>query len=275
MLAPPRMLHGLPHPALRGVIDRYWSWAGAPAPLLPLVPGPGGLELFFHHRQPFAARWASHEAAQPLPQAHALCIRSRPMPLQATGEIGFIAARIRAGCAGALAEMLPLQELADRPVPLEAVWGAPVQALLDALAACGSFTEQAAQLDSFFLARLREARPRDAPIRAAIARLEREPLRIAALARECGLSVRQFEARFSAATGSSPVRFRRLARLRRSIKQLLLAAEGASLVSTMDEAYFDQAQQIREFREFTGRTPGQFRREAAAARHFYLPSLHR
>ncbi len=267
--------HRLPHPALRDIVDRYWGWNGTPhdaKPWLPLMPGPGGLELFFHHRRPFRAQWQPESAPVPLPASHTVCLRSRPLPLHGDGDIGFIAVRIRAGCAGRLLP-IALPELCDQALPLDALWGAAAAALADALVDTTSPDEQTTRLDEFLLARLRNTPDRDAPIRAAAARLECEPLRIAALAREAGLSTRQFETRFRAMTGATPARFRRLARLRRSIKQLLLSPHGATLAATMDEAYFDQAQQIREFREFTGRTPGEFRREAAGARHFYQASL--
>ncbi|WP_028228794.1 hypothetical protein [Paraburkholderia ferrariae] len=44
----------LPDIALRPFIDRYWSWesAGTSPTLLPLMPGPGGMEIFFHFHTP-------------------------------------------------------------------------------------------------------------------------------------------------------------------------------------------------------------------------------
>jgi AraC-like DNA-binding protein len=68
-----------------------------------------------------------------------------------------------------------------------------------------------------------------------------------------GLSARQFRRRLEE-SGLTPKRLCRVLRFRRSFE--LAATRGLSWAAVAAETgYFDQAHLIRDFREFTGRTP--------------------
>ncbi|WP_266170011.1 AraC family transcriptional regulator [Dyella subtropica] len=268
-----KIVHRLPAAPLRSVIDRYWSWEGADAlRLLPLMPSPGGLEIFFHYGRPFAAR--NDCGMDTLPQAHLSCVRTQPVELFQHGGLGFIAVRIKAG-AGTQLTGMPVTLFADSFIAATDVWGEAANDLLEQIAQASSMDERVALLDSFFLAQRQRPR-RGAAIDLAVGTLLQQPSRVADIARDVGLGARQLEKRFRAATGLTPARFRRLARLRRSIRSLLLAPPQttlpqATLTTLIDTAYYDQAQQVREFRELTGFTPGELRRVAPDYSHFYNP----
>jgi AraC-like DNA-binding protein len=263
-----RVVHRLPAPPLHAAIDRYWSWEGAdPLRLLPLMPSPGGLEVFFHYGLPFAL---DDQGARPLPPAHLVCVRTRPVALFQHGRTGFVAVRVRAGMGERLTGV-PLDELADHFVDARDIWGAAAGELLERLAEAASMDARGALLDRFFLAQLQTQR-HGAELAPALTALLQGQARVTDAARETGLGTRQLEYRFRHATGLSPARLRRLARLRRSIRTLLLAPPEATLTSLLDPAYHDQAQQVREFRELTGFTPGELRRAGPASAHFYNSS---
>lgn len=262
-----RVVHHLPAAPLRPVIDRYWSWEGPDElRLLPLMPSPGGLELFFHYGTPFAL---DECGARRLPRVHFACIRTRPTELFQHGATGFIAVRIRAGMGERLTGTA-VADFSDTFVDAEDLWGAAAHDLLQQLADSDSMPVRAAILDRFLLRRLRDDR-HGAALRPALDGLLQGQVGVGDAAHDVGLGTRQLEKRFLAATGVTPARFRRLARLRRSIRALLLAPEGATLTSLVDPAYHDQAQQVREFRELTGFTPGQLRHAASTSSHFYNP----
>ncbi len=263
--------HCRPCTELRPFIDRYWSWESADGlvpPLLPLMPGPGGMEVFFHLGEPFVCQATPCRPGGPLPSMHTVCIRREPAPLSVNPtSTYFIAVRIRAGALPMLTD-IPIVSLTDHFVPAEEIWGNACRALFERLAIAPNLAERISLLDAFFLARLRP-HSRCKEVGRAIQLLQTGQHRIADLAQDVGFGIRQFEIRFLNATGSSPVRFRRLARLRRSIRTLLLAPSSYSLTDLIDPAYFDQAQQTREFRELTGFSPKELRRQALSHAHFY------
>ena len=264
-----RVVHRLPAPPLRAVIDRYWSWEGTdPLRLLPLMPSPGGLELFFHYGTPFAL---DERGARMLPRSHFACIRTRPVELFQHGPTGFVAVRIRAGMGERLTGTA-VAEFSDAFVDAQDVWG-DAHGLLERLAGAGSMDARVETLDRFLLTRFSLARHsavrQGAMLGPAIDRLLHTQASVTDAAHDVGIGTRQLEKRFHAATGLTPARFRRLARLRRSIRALLLAPQDATLTSLMDSAYHDQSQQIREFRELTGLTPGEFRCAGIDGSHFY------
>jgi AraC-like DNA-binding protein len=264
-----KITHRRPAAPLRTIIDRYWSWESehdTPLPLLPMMPSPGGMEIFFHFDGGFS-QLAENSAPRPLPLAHTACVRSRPIALAQTGRTGFIAVRVRAGAITRLTR-LPASVLSDAFLAAADIWGNDARILAERLADATTLDERITLLDAFFLMPLRHTR-HDHDFHAPIASLLHRPQSITELARQTGLGTRQLEKRFLALTGTSPARFRRLARLRRSIRSLLLAPLQTPLTSLLDPAYFDQPQQIREFREFTGLSPGELREAAARSSHFY------
>ncbi|RUL77550.1 helix-turn-helix domain-containing protein [Dyella choica] len=263
-----RIAHRLPAPSLSLFVDRYWSWesdGGALLRLLPLMPSPGGLEIFFHYATPFAV--GTDTQMQTLPHAHVVCVRSRPVELFQHGPLGFVAVRVRAGAGQRLTGM-PTALLCDRFTDAADIWGPAVHTLLQQLAEAADMNVRAAILDRFLSARLQPA-GQGVNVQHAISRLLQQALRVETLANEIGISTRHLENRFHDATGISPARFRRLARLRRSLRELLLAPPDSLLTELIDPAYFDQAQQVREFRELTGFSPGELRRAAPTYSHFY------
>lgn len=254
-----------PAPALRRYIDRYWRWhaCGDAMPLLPIMPGPGGMELFFHRAAPF--KHLDFGAA--LPAAHIASVRGQPWKLHANSGLDFVAVRFRAG---AFEPLLPVAatDLIDHPHDASSLWGTAVETLHAQLAELTCMDAQATALDAFFLSRLRPALL-DPRVEQAITLLQSSALRIEALAGQVGLGRRQLEYRFLRATGVAPARFRRLARLRRSLRALLLDQHDAPLTRLLDAGYYDQAQQVREFRELTGFTPGAWRAAGRSHAHFY------
>jgi methylphosphotriester-DNA--protein-cysteine methyltransferase len=88
------------------------------------------------------------------------------------------------------------------------------------------------------------------------------------LARELGLSLRQFERRFHASVGLTPKLFSRMQRFIQVFRTL-----GDSPSNWVDTAvacgYYDQSHLIRDFKDFSGETPAVLlAADADLARHF-------
>jgi AraC-like DNA-binding protein len=269
-----RIDHRLPDIPLRPFIDRYWSWqsTGTPPTLLPLMPGPGGMEIFFHFHTPFVrSDGAANARPVRLPLAHIACVRNEPMRFTVTAPLEFVAVRVRAGAIPWLTGM-PATELLDCAASAEDIWGNAAAELAERLALARDAAKWTALLDAFFRARLRPP-PRGIGIEGAIALLQKDQSRIADVASAAGLGRRHLEYRFRAATGSTPVRFRRLARLQRAMRTLALAPPDRTLTFLLDPGYVDQAHQTHEFRALTGFSPTQVRRALLDGHaHFYNAS---
>lgn len=152
---------------------------------------------------------------------------------------------------------LPMDELTDMDFDARAVLGPAIGGLEQRLADCASFEERAAVADMFLLRQSARAHAL-AGVSAAASRIlrARGVLRIAPLAADAGLSLRQFERKFVKQVGVRPKLFARIARF-----EAVLDRKARSLRSWADVAhefgYFDQMHMIHDFEAFTGQTPTQ------------------
>ncbi|SCE87594.1 helix-turn-helix domain-containing protein [Micromonospora tulbaghiae] len=160
---------------------------------------------------------------------------------------------------------LPLAELTNRAVPVDAVAGWLAR-LRDELAGDPGWPQRFARLDAALAARLASTAPVDPHLLAAWRRLHGSggAVGVATLAGELGWSRRHLSVRFRREFGLPPKTAARLVRFERayaSLGRTLLTAPAA----VPDDAgwaeraarwgYYDQSHLIREFREFAGATP--------------------
>jgi len=163
-----------------------------------------------------------------------------------------VGVRFRPGFARPFLQASP-GELTGRIPALEQLWGRRARELESRLSGALTAGERT-QLLLSALAR------RDAPGNAP---LDRAMQAIAAAngvvdldwaASQAGMSVRQFRRRCLEESGLTPKRLCRVLRFRRSLE--IAARRGLNWAAIAAETgYFDQAHLIRDFREFTGRTP--------------------
>lgn len=261
---PERTVLAPPTAGLAPVVAQYWSWDAGPAHAPPLFwPGPGGLEILIHRGDPCLDPVTGRQ----LPRVHLVCARSAPAQLVPTGRTAFVAVRVRAGAFPYLHDV-PVSALVDALPDARALWPQS-----DALAGELASLEPglwSGRLDRFLRSLVRT--PRGCPLGPAIQALEQGSARIETLASGCGLGRRRFEQRMLAVTGCTPSRFRRLARLRRSLRRLAFAPPALPLTALLDDGYHDQAHQAHEFRELIGMTPRTARRHLIEGAHFYNPA---
>jgi AraC-like DNA-binding protein len=80
-------------------------------------------------------------------------------------------------------------------------------------------------------------------------------------------SHRHFIARFSAAVGLTPKRYARLSRFSRMLGRLQRRPGTGLAEIAQDAGYADQAHFNRDFRAFTGISPGRYRELGGTGRH--------
>jgi AraC-like DNA-binding protein len=162
-------------------------------------------------------------------------------------------------------------ELAERHTPLESLWGRAALEMRDRLFEPSTL---AAQLDLFtaLLAR------RFAPVRAmhpavahALSTIQTVP-DVGAIVRASGYSHRRFIALFRAAVGISPKRYQRVLRFERVLRLLIARPPVPMVEAALAAGYSDQPHFTREFREFAGISPTEYRQASPVwTQHVPLP----
>jgi len=179
---------------------------------------------------------------------------SRASLYEMRGTVDLLGVRLRPGVVNAFTG-IPADRMLDDGVPLAELPASlrpSVVALSEEPLAAG-----VARLVGACRKRVADLDPPDRVIRHALAQwscAEQSMPVVSVLAREIGLSERGFERRFVAQVGLTPVRFRRLARLRAVFR---LHAGGLRDWSVLAAAtgFSDQSHLVRDCRAFTGLTP--------------------
>lgn len=166
-----------------------------------------------------------------------------------------VGAQLRPGAAASLFG-LPATVLAERHLPLQALWGDAADQLQRVLAMQPADDARLDALEHALLAQLRPIRALHPDVAHALDRLDAATDVGAALA-GADVSHRHFVTLFRDAAGLAPKRYARLRRFQR-----MLAALPAGRVDWRDLAlehgYFDQSHLIRDFQALAGTTPGRY-----------------
>jgi AraC-like DNA-binding protein len=155
---------------------------------------------------------------------------------------------------------VPMDELVDRVVPLDALLGRSARELGDALGHARDAHTRADILDQALEMAFARAAPLNKRLTHAMAVLRKQPDRdIARIADDVGWSRKHFAARVRNAVGVGPRSFRRLLRFQ-TLTGLIGAVTGRPnwAALALEAGYYDQSHMIREFSEFSGLTPGMY-----------------
>jgi AraC-like DNA-binding protein len=183
---------------------------------------------------------------------------------QATGDARCIQVMLTPLGAHALLGGMPMHELSNRTLGLDALFGAEAERLAARLHDAPAWDARFAIVDRFIAERVGRGRTPPAGVAHAWQRLRASEgrMEIGALAREIGCSRKYLLSCFREHVGLPPKSVARVLRFERAVR--LLGRAGAD-VRWSDLAlgcgYYDQAHFIRDFRQFAGTTPGAFLRE--------------
>jgi AraC-like DNA-binding protein len=157
---------------------------------------------------------------------------------------------------------IPMHALSERIVEFSDVMGHAGERLGTQLAEAADWEARFVLLDRFLLQRIDRSQPVSGAVRHAWNRLRdtHGAMPVATLADELGWSRKHLASKFGEDVGLGPKTIARLFRFRRVVDRS--ADDLASCWSdvALDSGYFDQAHLIRDFRQFAGMTPVEFRR---------------
>lgn len=180
-----------------------------------------------------------------------------------------VGVQLKAGAAEALFG-IPASEFAERHVRLEDLLGRSASLIRDQLVEAGDPAQQLHLLEAILAERLPRLKALHPAVAAAMEHFATSNS-VGDAVRRSGYSHRGFVALFRRSVGLAPKRYARVLRF-----QQVLARAGNRDVTWADLAlqagYSDQAHFSREFREFAGISPENYRRAAPTASH-HLPLI--
>ena len=220
--------------------------------------------LTAHHAPPWKSRIlpdGSNDiildlAAEPRSFVVGVMRRADVIPLG--GHVDLLGVRFRPG--GALPFLrLPLHELADRHVALDALWGARAGSLSDAVASV-PLGDRIAMLEQLLIANRAPAMTDDDLIPRAVVlmRRTRGGIGVRAAAQALGVGERRLERVFEVAIGLSPKRFARVVRFLGAVREIGRQSVRPGAALALDAGYADQPHFVREFKRLAGVTPAQY-----------------
>lgn len=255
----------LPSPPLADHVAHYWYYEGLDVPYERERVFPDGsshlmINLGEEPRQVFDLE--QPDRVTDYRHAWVSGVHTRYLVIDARRGSSLLGAQFRPG---GLTPFMPVPpgELRDRVIELDQLLGSIAHDARDALIEAPTPREKFRVFERFLLRRARGRFARSRAVAHALERFHRTPhlATVDSVARELGLSHKQFIARFRAEVGITPKRFCRIRRFQRVITSL----ERQEAVDWPDLAcacgYFDQAHFIGEFREFAGLNPTAYLRQ--------------
>jgi len=152
--------------------------------------------------------------------------------------------------------------LADRVVDLDTVFGPSAEGLVDRLRSAPDARARFRIMEGLIRARLVEAPEWEREVRWAVGALQASQggAPIAFLAEEVGWSRQRLHERFVNSVGLAPKLFARVLRFGQAVRAIGDLARPDMAAIAAEAGYHDQSHFIRDFREFTGFTPGDYLR---------------
>jgi AraC-like DNA-binding protein len=153
---------------------------------------------------------------------------------------------------------VPADELADRHTPLEDVWGRAAVAARERLAEVDSPAREIDLFEALLAARLPRVRGIHPAVAMALARFTTST-DVGAVVEESGYSHRRFIGLFQHAVGLTPKLYCRVRRFHGVLERLATDPDASWADVALAAGYSDQPHLNRDFREFAGLSPGDYR----------------
>jgi AraC-like DNA-binding protein len=193
-------------------------------------------------------------------------IRDVSQPLCSVG------AQLRPGAAEVLFGV-HADELAERHTALEDLWGGSVAPMRDRLAEAGSLEQRLDALQELLAQRLPTVRGLHPAVAEALQQLA-TATSVHEVVRQSGYSHRTFIALFSQAVGLTPKVYSRVRRFQRALRQARRPDPQSWVEIAVAVGYSDQSHFNREFRDYVGVGPTQYRDASPRFAH-HVPVVRR
>ena len=155
---------------------------------------------------------------------------------------------------------LPLSELQNQMVSLDAIWGPFATEIRERLYAAATTETRFAVLERSLLARLCEVPPGHKVVQYAVAEIARRhgALSIGALSDLIGISQKHLIAQFKRLVGGTPKELARLYRFKHVLQNIDSMQRAAWMLIARRSHYYDQSHFSKDFESFTGHNPAEY-----------------
>jgi AraC-like DNA-binding protein len=249
----------LPNEVLSPFVKCFWSLE-APASAEPerqrIVPD-GCMEMIFHYGDLYKQYMPNGDFIIQ-PRCFVFGQITEPLEIEPTGIAGIIAARFLPNGFTAFANYAT-SKMNNKAMPLQELFGSAGHELEEKVLGASSHHQRIQQIDSFLSQQLQFVSV-DEIVQSSIEVMLRlkGQLSVQELADNLGTGRRKLERRFADIIGLSPKQLAKIIRLQATLKMLEQNQSGSLTELALDNGYFDQAHFIKDFKEFTGVSPGQF-----------------
>jgi AraC-like DNA-binding protein len=259
------LLHYTPLRPLSDFVDIFWLHEGAPPPhprerLLPM----GTVELVINLRGPTAAVCDRHhpDLVHHLLGPIICGPHSEPFVIPTADQASILGVHFKPGGAFPFLR-LRADELHNRHVSLDSLWGASAAALHDRLREARTPAARFRILEQSLLAQADRPLARHPAVAFALRQFQDIPRaeRIAEVTGRVGLSPRRFSQLFAEEVGLTPKLFCRVRRFQEVVRFIDSRRRFAWSNLALACGYYDQAHFINDFQSFSGLTPTAYLRE--------------
>lgn len=247
-----------PHPDLKPVVKCYWLLeipAAADSQKQRIIPD-GCIEMIFILGDD-VKRYTSGDNFILQPRAMVLGQITEPFFVEPTGFVSSIAVRFYPfGFASFIST--PIQKLANKETPLVELFG---ETGLEQKIFTATDTKQRIEiLEKFLLNKMKSADTIDNVVKSTIDVILSKggSTPVNDLVKDDVSKRRQLERKFLKQVGMSPKQLGKVIRLQTALKMVLNQPSESLTQIAYESEYYDQAHFIKDFREFTGTTPGSF-----------------
>jgi AraC-like DNA-binding protein len=248
-------------PSLRPFIKVIWSmendtvtFGGTPMRILPDT----CVELVIHYSDPFLTTFSNDTTSI---QGHSFIVAQMKnfMEIQPNGKVGLIAVRFTAWGAYHFFG-IPMKEVANGETALQFVWNTLAGEIEDRIASASANNQRIQIIQQYLLFQLAKNGKFDHAVDFCLNEisLAKGQLTIEELSYKTGISNRQLVRRFNNCIGLSPKEFARITKFLHSLDYLRQFPQKSLTEVGYECGYYDQAHFIRDFKEYSGLTPGEY-----------------
>ncbi|HYF83898.1 MAG TPA: helix-turn-helix domain-containing protein [Clostridia bacterium] len=157
---------------------------------------------------------------------------------------------------------IPMWEFTNNSPELNSVSYSTFHQLAESMVNAESIGEQIHTVESFLIKQLNKVKSSQSPVMEALYTIceTSGSIRVSELASRLFISERSLRRLFRDCVGISPKTLCRITRLQSVMKNCMGDKQLNFLMAAYDNGYFDQSHFIKDFREFCGYTPGQYKK---------------